>query len=291
MTSTPQIILAKSAGYCFGVQRAVDTVLEQVRKHGHERTIYTLGPLIHNQQVIEDLAQKGVVTLPDEGSLDTIGDGIVVIRSHGVSRAVMQMLEDKGIRYVDATCPFVERIHKIVREEEQAGHRVIVVGNPDHPEVRGICGWCEQQPTVIRSAGEAQDFSDEEQRLISVVAQTTFQKTNFTEIVEILRHKGYNVNVLDTICSATLERQKEAAEIASKVDVMLVVGDVHSSNTQKLFEICNTCCSNTYYVQVPDDLDLDQVMTVRTVGITAGASTPNYIIEEVQNHVRRKDFV
>ena len=291
MTASPQIILAKSAGYCFGVQRAVDTVLEQVREHGRERTIYTLGSLIHNQQVIEDLAEKGVVTLPDEGSLDEIGDGIVIIRSHGVSHAVMEMLDSKGIRYVDATCPFVERIHKIVREEEQAGHRVIVVGNPDHPEVKGICGWCEQQPTVIRSTREAEEFSDAEERLISVVVQTTFQKTNFEEIVEILRHKGYNVNVLDTICSATLERQKEAAEIASKVDVMLVVGDAHSSNTQKLFEICNTCCSNTYYVQVPDDLDLDQVMSVRTVGITAGASTPNYIIEEVQNHVRRKDFV
>ena len=287
----PEVILAKSAGYCFGVQRAVDTVLEQVREHGRDKTIYTLGPLIHNQQVIRDLERHGVVTLPGEEALEGVEDGIVIIRSHGVSRHVIETLEQNGIDYVDATCPFVERIHTIVQEEEDKGRRVVVIGNADHPEVRGICGWCQDEPAVLRDSAEAEAFSESENRPISVVAQTTFQKNKFQEIVEILRRKGYNINVLDTICSATLERQKEAAEIASKVDLMLVVGDAHSSNTQKLFEICNTCCTHTCFVQIPDDLDLNLVMSVKTVGITAGASTPNYIIEEVQNYVRRKDFV
>lgn len=292
-TDEPRVILAESAGYCFGVQRAVDMVEEQVREHGGATTIYTLGPLIHNQQVIDQLAEQGVVTLPDEEALDEVKDGIVIIRSHGVSRAVMEKLEAKGISYVDATCPFVERIHAIVQEEESKGNRVIVVGDPVHPEVRGICGWCRQMPIVIPDAEAAEKMpeSNGDSPVISVVAQTTFQKTKFQEIVEILRRKGYNINVLDTVCSATLERQKEAAEIASEVDLMLVIGDVHSSNTQKLFEICNTCCTNTHFVQVPGDLDLNRIMSVKTVGITAGASTPNNIIEEVQNHVRRKDFV
>ena len=143
--------------------------------------------------------------------------------------------------------------------------------------------------SVIPDASAALAFADFDDEPISVVAQTTFRANKFTEIVDILRKKGYDIHVLNTICSATQERQQEAEEIASKVDVMLVIGDVHSSNTQKLFEICNTCCTNTYYVQVPDDLDLNRVRSVKTIGITAGASTPNNIIEEVQNHVRRTD--
>ena len=285
----PDILLAKSAGYCFGVKRAVDTALDLARLNHEQRRIYTLGPLIHNQQVIADLKEKGIGVLPDEGGLTEAEGGIVIIRSHGVSAAVIEELNERGIEYVDATCPFVDRIHKIVRDESLKGRCIIVVGNPSHPEVKGICGWSTGPVAVISDAAEAERFTEFSDLPVSVVAQTTFRLNKFNEIVEILRKKGYDIHTLNTICSATEERQKEAEEIASKVDAMLVIGDAHSSNTQKLFEICNTCCTNTYYVQVPDDLDLDQVRSVKTIGITAGASTPNNIIEEVQNHVRRTD--
>lgn len=285
----PEILLAKTAGYCFGVRRAVNTAIELAEKHRGKCRIYTLGPLIHNQHVIDELESKGVTPLKDETQLDEVGNGILVIRSHGVSRHVIELLQERGIRYVDATCPFVDRIHKIVCEEEAENRRIVVVGNPEHPEVKGICGWCSGPVSVIPDSDTAHGFTDFEGEPISVVAQTTFRANKFTEIVDILRKKGYDIHVLNTICSATQERQQEAEEIASKVDVMLVIGDVHSSNTQKLFEICNTCCTNTYYVQVPDDLDLNRVRSVKTIGITAGASTPNNIIEEVQNHVRRTD--
>ena len=261
----PEILLAKTAGYCFGVRRAVNTAIELAEKHRGKCRIYTLGPLIHNQHVIDELESKGVTPLKDETQLDEVGNGILVIRSHGVSRHVIELLQERGIRYVDATCPFVDRIHKIVCEEEAENRRIVVVGNPEHPEVKGICGWCSGPVSVIPDSDTAHGFADFEGK------------------------KGYDIHVLNTICSATQERQQEAEEIASKVDVMLVIGDVHSSNTQKLFEICNTCCTNTYYVQVPDDLDLNRVRSVKTIGITAGASTPNNIIEEVQNHVRRTD--
>ena len=294
----PEIIVAKSAGYCFGVKRAVNIVQEQVRGQSESasqgkpaKTIYTLGPLIHNKQVIRDLSEQGVVTLADESALESVRDGIVIIRSHGVKRSVYTYLEEHGIECIDATCPFVERIHKIVCEEEKKGNRVVVIGNPDHPEVQGICGWCDGPVDVIRNADEAKAYKAPKDRRLSIVVQTTFQENNFKEIVELLARKGYNTVVLDTICDATRRRQEEAAKIASQVDVMLVVGDASSSNTQKLFEICNTCCTNTYFVQIPEELDLNLVMSVKTVGITAGASTPNYIIEEVQKHVRRKDFV
>ena len=297
----PEILLAESAGFCFGVQRAVDMVYEQVRRHAGRRRIFTLGPLIHNPQVIDELERAGVraITIddfkragggtPDDGGTGDISDGIVIIRSHGVSRHVIETLEEKGIEYVDATCPFVDRIHRIVCREEEAGRRIIVVGNPEHPEVRGICGWCREPYTVLEDTQKAESFEGDPAVEYSIVAQTTFRENKFLQVVDILRKKGYNTNVLNTICNATAKRQKEAEEIASKVDVMLVIGGAESSNTQKLFEICNTCCTNTYYVQVPDDVDLNRVRSVKTVGITAGASTPNNIIKEVSNHVRRTD--
>lgn len=285
----PEILLAKSAGYCFGVRRAVDTALELAQKHQGRRSIYTLGPLIHNQRVIEQLKEQGIFPLESAKELDSVSEGIVIIRSHGVSKKVVDLLVQKGIEYVDATCPFVDRIHRIVSDESAKGRSIIVIGDPKHPEVQGICGWSNGPVKVLSDTINAEKFDDFRGCPVTVVAQTTFRQKKFNEVVEILIKKGYDIHVLNTICSATEERQKEAEEIASKVDAMLVVGDVHSSNTQKLFEICNTYCSNTFYVQVPEDLDLNRVRSVRTIGITAGASTPNNIIEEVQNHVRRTD--
>ena len=284
-----EVITAKTAGFCFGVQRAVDKVYELLEQGGSR--IYTLGPIIHNEIVVSDLEHRGVSVI-EETDLDTLKEGTVVIRSHGVGRKVYEKLKEREISYVDVTCPFVLKIHRIVEQEGGRGSHVVIIGDAVHPEVKGICGWCSGPYSVIASEQEAQDFQPEKGKNICVVSQTTFNYNKFKELVEILGKKRYynnvlnKVNVLNTICNATEERQNEAKKIAGEVDTMLVIGGRHSSNTQKLFEICKKECGNTYYIQTPVDLDSEMFQCSSCVGITAGASTPKKIIEEVQEHVR-----
>lgn len=280
-----KVIRAKSAGFCFGVRRAVETVYEQVEKE-QEKQIYTYGPIIHNEEVVKDMESQGVRVLRNEEELDSLREGLVIIRSHGVPKRICDKMEKKGISYVDATCPFVKRIHKIVEEESRKGSCIVIIGNPEHPEVEGIRGWAGEKVSIIQNVEEARKFTCEENRKICIVSQTTFNYNKFKDLVEIISEKRYDISVLNTICNATKERQTEAQSIAEEVDAMIVIGDKHSSNTQKLFEICGKACNNTYYIQTLDDLDMNQLRSVETVGITAGASTPNNIIEEVQNNVR-----
>ena len=279
-----KVIKAKTAGFCFGVKRAVDTVYEQVDVC--DGPIYTYGPIIHNEEVVKDLESKGVVVLRTEEELDNVENGTVIIRSHGVEKRIYDKLEAKGLRVVDATCPFVKKIHNIVRKESAEGKYILIIGNPDHPEVIGIRGWAGEHAAVIRNADDIENIDFSKNRKICVVSQTTFNYNKFKDLVEIIKKKSYDSSVLNTICNATKERQTEAESIAESVDAMIVIGDKHSSNTQKLFEICRKACNNTYYIQTLGDLDLNQLGSVETVGITAGASTPNNIIEEVQNNVR-----
>lgn len=278
-----EVILAKSAGFCFGVKRAVETVYEQT---GTENRIYTYGPIIHNEEVVKDLESKGVTVLDGEEDLRKLDKGTVVIRSHGVPREICEMIEKKGLACVDATCPFVKRIHRIVEKESGEGRRIIIIGNPGHPEVEGIMGWSHTPAAVIESAEEAEKFTCLPGEKLCLVSQTTFNYNKFKELVEIFQKKGYNITIVNTICNATEERQTEAREIADKVDAMIVIGGKHSSNTRKLYEICRERCKSTYLIQTLDDLHLELPETAALVGITAGASTPNNIIEEVQNYVR-----
>ena len=278
-----KVILAKSAGFCFGVKRAVETVYEQT---GTENRIYTYGPIIHNEEVVKDLESKGVTVLEGEEDLRKLDKGTVVIRSHGVPREICEMIEKKGLTCVDATCPFVKRIHRIVEKESGEGRRIIIIGNPGHPEVEGIMGWSHTPAAVIESAEEAEKFTCLPGEKLCLVSQTTFNYNKFKELVEIFQKKGYNITIVNTICNATEERQTEAREIADKVDAMIVIGGKHSSNTRKLYEICRERCKSTYLIQTLDDLHLELPETAALVGITAGASTPNNIIEEVQNYVR-----
>ncbi len=280
-----EVTLAKTAGFCFGVRRAVDKVYELADT---EDKVYTYGPIIHNEEVVSDLEAKGVTVLHSLEELAAVKDGIVVIRSHGVPEKVYRLLEEKQIRYADATCPYVRKIHKLVEKHSAAGRRIVIVGNDHHPEVEGIKGWSKTAPFVIGSVEEAEKFELPEGTPICVVSQTTFNYNKFKDIVEILDKKRYDRLVLNTICSATEERQTEAVELASKVDAMIVIGGRSSSNTQKLFEICRHACENTYYIQTLVDLDIKPFQSFRHVGITAGASTPNKIIEEVQRYVRIK---
>ena len=278
--------LAKTAGFCFGVKRAVDTVYQQIEQYRGEK-IVTYGPIIHNEEVIKDLRSHGVEVLNDEEELKTADADVVVIRSHGVAKYIYDILEERGITCVDATCPFVKKIHKIVAEKSAEGSYIVIVGNGEHPEVQGIRGWAGEQVTVVQTPEDAERFElpDKDQK-VCIVAQTTFNYNKFKELVEIISKKRYDIVVLNTICNATKERQTEARQIAARVDAMVVIGDKRSSNTQKLFEICKEECLNTYYIQTLDDLDINQLRSVESVGITAGASTPNKIIEEVQNNVR-----
>ena len=280
-----EVTLAKTAGFCFGVRRAVDKVYELADT---EDKVYTYGPIIHNEEVVSDLEAKGVTVLHSLEELATVKDGIVVIRSHGVPEKVYRLLEEKQIRYADATCPYVRKIHKLVEKHSAAGRRIVIVGNDHHPEVEGIKGWSKTDPFVIGSIEEAVNFELPEGTPICVVSQTTFNYNKFKDIVEILDKKRYDRLVLNTICSATEERQTEAVALASRVDAMIVIGGRSSSNTQKLFEICRHACENTYYIQTLVDLDIKPFQSFRHVGITAGASTPNKIIEEVQRYVRIK---
>ena len=243
-----KVILAKSAGFCFGVHRAVDTVYERTDK----KNVYTYGPIIHNEEVVKDLESKGVKAISDISDIDTGVDGnaTVIIRSHGVSK------------------------------------QIIIIGNEKHPEVEGIMGWSHSPVMVVDSVEKAEELQVDGQKEVIIVSQTTFNYNKFKELVEIIGKKGYNVTIKNTICNATEERQTEARHIAHKVDAMIVIGDKSSSNTRKLYEICKGECENTFYIQTLKDLDLHSLDSVNSIGITAGASTPNNIIEEVYTNVR-----
>ncbi len=279
-----EVILAEHAGFCFGVTKAVETVYDQIGKE--KKNIYTFGPIIHNETVVDDLAKKGVKVIESTEELKGISEGTVIIRSHGVTRDTLEKLNATGLSVIDATCPFVKRIHRIVEEESKKGRSIIVVGSASHPEVEGIVSYTTGEVFVIESPQKAMEFAGKKETEYTVVSQTTFNRNKFKETIEILNNYGYNINVVNTICNATDERQSEAEAIASKADAMIVIGGASSSNSRKLYEICAEKCINTYFIQTLDDLHLDLPKTVRLVGITAGASTPKNIIEEVQNYVR-----
>lgn len=269
--------LAESAGFCFGVKRAVDVVNEEIKKG---KPVYTYGPIIHNDEVVKELELKGVMVIHDMEELKQISEGTIIIRSHGVSKNLYNRMKEIGLQVVDATCPYVKKIHKVV--SEQAERSIIIIGNKKHPEVEGIKGWCDNKAIVIESDEEAHNLNFPNGNKVCIVAQTTFNYKKFKELVEIISKKGYDILALNTICNATEERQTEARALAKVSDAMIVIGGKHSSNTQKLYEICKKECEDTYYIQTLDDLDLEKFKSFRSVGITAGASTPNNIIKEVQ---------
>ncbi len=276
------VVVADSAGFCFGVKRAVEIVEKQIEESSNQ-PIYTYGPIIHNEIVVSEFEANGVRVIEEDMPLNDIEPGIVIIRSHGVSRSVVEDLKAHGFEIVDATCPFVLKIHKLVQEFDEKGYRIIIVGNPSHPEVCGIIGWIPSgQYYCISTVEEFDALNLPKDKIIGIVSQTTFNYDKFQELVEMIRQKGYDICAKNTICSATEERQKEAVRISQKSEAMIVIGGKSSSNSRKLFEICQENCKNTYFIQTKDDLDLSVLQSIDDVGITAGASTPKKIIEEVQ---------
>ena len=280
-----EITVAKSAGFCFGVQRAVDSVYKELEENSGK--IYTFGPIIHNEQVVEDLNKKGIEVIDTVEQLKEIKEGTVVIRSHGVAKEIYDILEQQKLKMVDATCPFVKKIHNIVLDESNNGKTIIIIGNDNHPEVEGIKGWINGEVIVINKEEQIEKLSLPEQTKACIVSQTTFNHNKFKYLVEIIRKKGYDITVVNTICNATHVRQVEAQKISSKVDGMIVIGGKNSSNTQKLYDICRNECENTFYVQTVKDLNLHELKSLKSIGITAGASTPKNIIEEVRTECQK----
>ena len=281
-----KINIAKSAGFCFGVKRAVDTVYKESSK----KNVYTFGPIIHNDEVVADLERQGVHVINDSEDFKSLSEGTIIIRSHGVSKAIYDEILNAGLDLVDATCPFVRKIHKIVERESGDGRVIIIIGNNHHPEVEGIMGWCHTHPIVIENREQAEGIELDADTKISIVSQTTFNYNKFQDLVEIISEKGYDINVFNTICNATEERQTEVRELAKKSDAMIVIGGRHSSNTQKLFEISKKECSNTFYIQTKNDLNMEDFSNIGMLGITAGASTPNNIIKEVHESMAEMSF-
>lgn len=267
--------MAESAGFCFGVKRAIEMAYAAIKT---EHPLYSYGQLIHNKTVTDDLAAKGLQITED---LDSMEAGTLLIRSHGVGKELYDKAEEKGLRILDGTCPFVKKIHQIVQQQQEAGKGILVVGDGAHPEVIGICGWCQNQAVILEDEQAAREKDIPPKDSYAVVVQTTFRQEKFDKILQILQERGISMQVFQTICSATEKRQTEAEELSKCVDKMIVIGGKNSSNTQKLVEICAKNCGNTVHIETICDLVLNNFEKNDKIGITAGASTPPAIIKEV----------
>lgn len=274
-----EIKVAKTAGFCFGVKRAVEETYKLAKEKN--KKIVTYGPVIHNEQVINDLYNQGVTVKEDLRKIEK--DSLVIIRAHGVGEGVYKFLEENEIEYVDLTCPFVKKIHNIVNKNYNEGKKIVVVGKKNHPEVVGINGWCNDSAIIIyeEEPEQIEKFFSESDSLC-VVAQTTINKEKFYNYVKFLKNTCKNIEVFDTICNATYERQTEAIALAKESEAMIVIGGKNSSNTNELYHRCKDILDSTYMIENAGQLNLS-LLNNKKIAITAGASTPAYIIREVLN--------
>ncbi|MBR3707128.1 MAG: bifunctional 4-hydroxy-3-methylbut-2-enyl diphosphate reductase/30S ribosomal protein S1 [Firmicutes bacterium] len=274
-----EIIRAENSGFCFGVKQAMEKTEEQIKikeEGGIEGRIYTCGPLIHNTLVTDDLARRGVgiISGPEEAA-----DGdVVIVRSHGEAKSFFDKVEGTGIRVVDATCPFVKKIHLLVEEAYSQGKKIIIVGDRNHPEVKGINGWCENSAVIVNSAEEAENVRGDNYLL---VCQTTIKKELLDQVEEVLKRNGTGFRTKNTICNATTQRQKSCSQLAAQCDAMVVIGGRDSSNTHKLYQIAKKVCKNSIFVEKIEDLPLHEIKKYNKIGVAAGASTPECVIKEV----------
>ena len=275
-----KITLAETAGFCFGVNRAVNTVYELLEKG---KKVCTLGPIIHNPQLVKELEEKGVRVV--EREVETKPEEILVIRSHGVPFSVMENAEKQGVQVVDATCPFVAKIHKIVSEASHRGDTVLIAGDEKHKEVIGIMGHCDGEVFVFSDEHSLEELllkhPELKEKSLCVVSQTTFNQEIWKKTENFLKKVCTNLSVFDTICNATSMRQTEAAKLSKENDLMIVVGGRHSSNTSKLYDVCRENCEKTYQIETAAELKKEYFENVSCVGVVAGASTPAAIIKEV----------
>ncbi len=279
-----EIVVASTAGFCFGVNNAVQIVFD-LAKNSKDK-IYTLGPIIHNSQVVDKLKEYGVSVI--NSPLDAEEPSKVVIRAHGVTPMVIEELKCKGHDVIDASCPYVIKIHKLVAKRYKEGYSIIIIGDRNHPEVIGINGWCDNSAYVIDSEEDVSKLPDIK-KPICVVEQTTFIREKSEKIIHCLNKRFENVLKFDTICNATDKRQTEAEQISKKVDMVLVIGDKDSSNTHKLYEICKANCQNTFKIETAEEIPQVDIKKIKKIGITAGASTPDWVIKEVIHKMSELD--
>src|SRR5499433_3396820 len=276
-----EVLLADEYGFCFGVERAVEMVEEVVEEGA--RPIRSLGPLIHNAQEMERLGARGVSTIdsPDEADADTIA----VIRAHGVTPQVQRELEERAAKVIDATCPFVTRVQHLAERAAREGRDVVVAGNPDHPEMIGVVGYAPHNTYVVRDASEVASLPD--LRAPLVVSQTTIKLKTFLEVAEAVRAKAdTEPQVVNTICSATRDRQDAARALAGLVDVFYIIGGKHSSNSIKLLAVCQEQCARSFLIETEEEINPADLDGAQRVGVTAGASTPNWLIEQIVKRLR-----
>lgn len=272
-----KVMLAKRAGFCFGVKRATQMAFEAA---GMDRKTYTLGPIIHSPQVVNKLEEMGVKVLKNLESMDS---GTIIIRSHGVASDELAEAVNKQLEIVDATCPFVKKAQEHVKSLSEAGYSVVVVGDADHPEVQGIVSYGGDRVVVVGSGEEVSKLP--KMSKIGIVAQTTQSFENLKNVVSECLLRGGEIRVFNTICDATAVRQEEAKELAGQVDCMLVVGGYNSANTRRLSEVCAELQPRTHHIETADEIDPSWFEGVETVGVTAGASTPKWIIDEVMSRI------
>ncbi len=279
-----EIIVADNAGFCYGVKRAVDMVARYYHREGPK--VYTLGPLIHNNDVIRRLEEHDISAIALEQIKELSSDSVVVVRSHGVTPQVHDQIKRTGANVVDATCPYVATIHKKVEQHYRSGYQIVIVGDHNHPEVKGINGWCNNTAIITRDGKDLPDLDPNQK--ICVVAQTTERLGNYEQVLAAVKSKCEHVVAFNTICKATKDRQESAAQVAQKVDLMIVIGSKSSSNSKKLVEISKANCEHTIFIENRSDLPLDLIAQERfkTIGITAGASTPDWVIADVIEAIR-----
>ena len=277
-----EVRIADNAGFCFGVKRAMKIAWDELENKS-ENNIYSLGPLIHNKQAVDRYKEKGLVEMDNLESIPS--ESKLIIRSHGVAEKVYTESKAKNMEIVDTTCPFVKKIHDIVKDFSKRGYKIIIVGNPNHPEIIGINGWCNNEAIVINKLEEIDDITFDPTQIYCVVSQTTANLESFDKIVQKLKTKINNLTVKNTICFATKERQISAIDLAREVDCMVVIGGKHSSNTQKLVNICKDLVP-TFSIETKEELEKEKFAGFKVAGVTAGASTPDWIIEEVINYLK-----
>lgn len=275
-----KVKIANNAGFCFGVKRAMNMAWHELEER--ENGIYALGPLIHNKQAVSKYEDRGLKTVNDLNDIPS--NESVIIRSHGVGEGIYIQSKDKDINVIDTTCPFVKKIHNIAKEYSTNDYKIIVIGDKNHPEVIGINGWCNEDAIIIKTLDEVDELNLDDNEKYCVVSQTTINLDLYNSIVEKLSKKLNNIVFKNTICSATKERQYSAKELSKEVDCMVVIGGKHSSNTQKLVNICSDIVP-TFAVETKDELDINELKKFDTIGVTAGASTPDWIITEVINFI------
>lgn len=273
-----EILLAKEAGFCFGVKRALDLCM---KTHDEGTEFVTYGELIHNKQVVSDLMEMGISPVEQ---LEDVNDQAVLIRSHGVPKGLYEEAQDKEIPIIDGTCPYVRKIQKLAEKYSALGYDIIIVGDKSHPEVIGISGWSTGPVHVLASAEEADNLPRIEKGCI--VAQTTITEAKWQEVLNASKTRVNELVVHNTICEATRVRQESADELSKEVDLMLVIGGKHSSNSKKLYEVCIKNCKKTYHIETLIEIEMINFSNCDKIGITAGASTPDGIINEIINALK-----